>query len=252
MSNADKIALLEFLCNEFMTKSVAFRKYLDENSNKLEELRKEKWQETLADRQAKKKGKEESDKPAPVEEPDAADAVFDRKAAAVRAWSTASVGVCGQYAECGVQKKRKAEQEAAREQRRLAEEVRREEKKVRARMPVCWGLTRHTERAAARADERAPRPTSCQRVRRPRQKPVRTPACRCCGPDATCNSPVPGGATGCSTSVRSTGACSSRTPWRAPGPPTRRPRRYDTGGVAPASALLITYRAVRGAPQVAQ
>ena len=93
VSNADKIALLEFLCNEFMTKSVAFRKYLDENSNKLEELRKEKWQETLADRQAKKKGKEESDKPAPVEEPDAADAVFDRKAAAVRAWFTASVGV---------------------------------------------------------------------------------------------------------------------------------------------------------------
>lgn len=92
MSNADKIALLEFLCNEFMTKSVAFRKYLDENSNKLEELRKEKWQETLADRQAKKKGKEEGDKPAPVEEPDAADAVLDRKAAAVRACSTASVG----------------------------------------------------------------------------------------------------------------------------------------------------------------
>lgn len=68
-----------------MTKSVAFRKYLDEGAAKLEELRKEKWQEIMADRQAKKKEKEEAAQSAPAaEEPEPEPEPLDRKAAAVR------------------------------------------------------------------------------------------------------------------------------------------------------------------------
>lgn len=85
VGESERIAMLEFLFNEFMTKSVSFRKFLDESAATLEELRKEKWQEIMAERQAKKKEKEEAAQPqptaaasSPIEEQ-----LLDRKAAAV-------------------------------------------------------------------------------------------------------------------------------------------------------------------------